>query len=236
MRGGRRRGSQRPGRAGTAPIAGARAARCRVEASSVQDLPDGGRRHGDAKLEQLALDPAVAPQWILPRQAQHQLLDPGGLGGRPGLRHPLVSYFFAVGLRCQARSVAGVTGNISDQRRRDTICASAANQTRSAGSYRTRPTWRRSTTFSCRSTSTSATVAWSLRNSTTIRPGIRHISALADLVRPPSQSSPPSSLSGTVQVNQSIEYSGGTTSCGGVLWVLRPSPHAATAATPRRPA
>jgi hypothetical protein len=31
-----------------------------------------------------------------------------------------------------------------------------------------------------------------------------------DLVHPPSQSSPPSSLSGTVQVNQSIEYSGGT--------------------------
>jgi hypothetical protein len=70
------------------PPAGARAARCRVEASSVQDLPDGGRRHGDAKLEQLALDPAVAPQWILPRQAQHQLLDPRGCGRAAGPAPP----------------------------------------------------------------------------------------------------------------------------------------------------
>jgi hypothetical protein len=52
----------------------------------------------------------------------------GVAGGRPGLRRPLVSYFFAASLRCQARSVAGVTGNTSAQRRRDTIRASAAKR------------------------------------------------------------------------------------------------------------
>jgi hypothetical protein len=31
-------------------------------------------------------------------------------GGRPGLRRLLVSYFLAASLRCQASSVAGVTG------------------------------------------------------------------------------------------------------------------------------
>jgi hypothetical protein len=83
------------------------------------------------------LDPAMAPQRILPRQAQRQSPDTRVAGGRPGLRRPLVSYFFAASLRCQARSVAGVTGSTSGQRRRDRIRASAANQARSAGSYRT---------------------------------------------------------------------------------------------------
>jgi hypothetical protein len=32
------------------------------------------------------------------------------VGGRPGLRRLPVSYFFAASLRCQASSVAGVTG------------------------------------------------------------------------------------------------------------------------------
>lgn len=40
------------------------------------------------------------------------------VGVRPGLR-PLVSYFRAASLRCQASSVAGVTGKTSAQRRRD---------------------------------------------------------------------------------------------------------------------
>jgi hypothetical protein len=35
---------------------------------------------------------------------------PGTVGGRSGLRRLLVSYFFAASLRCQASSVAGVTG------------------------------------------------------------------------------------------------------------------------------
>ena len=60
-------------------------------------------------------------------------------GGRPGLRRVLVPYFRAASLRCQAGSVAGVTGKIPAQRRRGTKCVSAVTQARSAGSYRTRP-------------------------------------------------------------------------------------------------
>src|SRR5450631_2005405 len=55
------------------------------------------------------------------------------IGGRPGLRWLLVSYFLVASLRCQARSVAGVTGKISVQRLRGRNRASAANHTRSAG-------------------------------------------------------------------------------------------------------
>ena len=87
---------------------------------------------------------------------------PGPVGGRPGLRRLLVSYFPAASLRCQASSVAGVIGKMPAQRLRGMSRASAANHTRSAGSYRTRPAWRRSTAFSCRSTSSSASFARSL--------------------------------------------------------------------------
>ena len=52
---------------------------------------------------------------------------PGTVGGRPGLRRLLVSYFLAASLRCQASSVAGVTGKISVQRLRGRSRASAAN-------------------------------------------------------------------------------------------------------------
>ena len=83
----------------------------------------------------------------------------GIVGGRPGFRRLLVSYFFAASLRCQASSVAGVTGKTSAQRLRCISRAKAVNQARSAGSYRTRPTCRRSTAFSCRSTSSSASFA-----------------------------------------------------------------------------
>jgi hypothetical protein len=61
------------------------------------------------------------------------------VGGRPGLRHLLVPYFFAASLRCQASSVAGVTGKTSLQRLRGMSRASAESQARSAGSYSTRP-------------------------------------------------------------------------------------------------
>ena len=55
-------------------------------------------------------------------------------GGRLGLRRLLVSYFPAASQRCQATSVAGVTGKTSAQRLRGMSRASAANQGRSAGS------------------------------------------------------------------------------------------------------
>jgi hypothetical protein len=45
------------------------------------------------------------------------------------LRRLLVSYFFAASLRCQASSVAGVTGKTSAQRLRRISRASAANPT-----------------------------------------------------------------------------------------------------------
>jgi hypothetical protein len=95
---------------------------------------------------------------------------------RPGLRRLLVSYFFAASLRCQASSVAGVTGKTSAQRLRGISRARAVNLARSAGSYRTRPTCRRSTAFSCRSTSSSAPFARSPRKTRTARPSTRHVS------------------------------------------------------------
>jgi hypothetical protein len=59
--------------------------------------------------------------------------------GRPGGRRLLVSYLLAASLRCQASSVAGVTGKTPAQRRRGMNRVSAVNHARSAGSYRTRP-------------------------------------------------------------------------------------------------
>jgi hypothetical protein len=91
------------------------------------------------------------------------------VGGRPGRRRLLVSYFLAASLRCQASNVAGVTGKTSDQRRRGMNCTSAANQARSAVSYRARPAFRRSTAFSCRSASSPASFARSLRKTKTAR-------------------------------------------------------------------
>ncbi len=93
------------------------------------------------------------------------------VGGRPGLRRLLVSYLPAASLRCQASSVAGVTGKTSLQHPRGTSRASAASQARSAGSYRTRATCRRSTAFSWRRTSNSASLDRSRRNCMASRPG-----------------------------------------------------------------
>ena len=61
---------------------------------------------------------------------------PGTVGGRPGLRRLLMSYLFAASLRCQARSVAGVTGKTPVQRLRGRSRASAASHARSAGANR----------------------------------------------------------------------------------------------------
>jgi len=55
-------------------------------------------------------------------------------------------------------------------------CVSAANQARSAGSYRTRPACRRSTAFSCRSTSNSASLSPSPRTIRTARLNSQRIS------------------------------------------------------------
>ena len=57
------------------------------------------------------------------------------VAGRPGLRRLLVSYFLAASLRCQASSVAGVTGRIPAQRRLGTNRVNAANRERAASSH-----------------------------------------------------------------------------------------------------
>jgi hypothetical protein len=78
------------------------------------------------------------------------------VGGRPGRRRWVKSHLRATSRRCQASSVAEVTGNTSPHRSRGISRDSAASHSRSAAWYRTRPIWRRSTAFSCRSTKSSA--------------------------------------------------------------------------------
>jgi hypothetical protein len=92
-----------------------RPARCRVDARGPQDLPDGGLRDRHAGFRQFAVDPAVPHGGFSFAGRTMSRVMPGTVGGRPGLRRLLVSYFFAASLRCQARSVAGVTGKISAQ-------------------------------------------------------------------------------------------------------------------------
>ncbi len=150
----------------------ARAARRRIDARGTQDLPYRGRRDRYAELGQFAVDPAVSPERVLLRQAKDKASDARDNRQAAG-RLLLVSYLRAASLRCQARSVAGV-GKISVQRRRGSSRASAANHTRSAGSYRTLSACRRRIAFSCRSSS--ASFAMSLRNSSTARPSIRRTS------------------------------------------------------------
>ena len=64
-------GREDPGSLGVQelPPGGVGAARCRVDAGGVQDLPDGGPRYGDAGLQQFAPGSGGTPQRILPRQA-----------------------------------------------------------------------------------------------------------------------------------------------------------------------
>ena len=66
------------------PPARARAPRCRIDARSMQDLPHGGRRDSHAELREFAVDPAVSPQRILPRQADDKACD----GPPPRRREP----------------------------------------------------------------------------------------------------------------------------------------------------
>jgi hypothetical protein len=117
----------------------ARPARRRIDARSMQDLPDGGRRNRHAELHQLTVDAAESPQRILPRQADNKAGD-SRAGRRPSRLAPLARVVLA---RCQP-TVPGqqrrwVTGKTSAQRPCGTSRASAANQARSPGSYRTRP-------------------------------------------------------------------------------------------------
>ena len=98
------------------PPGRARAARRWIDARSMQDLPDSGRGDRHAELGQFAVDAAVSPQWILFARRTTRRVMPGPVGGRPGVRRLLVSYLPATSLRCQASSVAGVTGKMAAQR------------------------------------------------------------------------------------------------------------------------
>jgi hypothetical protein len=100
------------------PPSRACAAGRRIDARAAQDLPHRGRRDCHAELGQLAVDPAVSPQRISVARRTARRAMPWTVGGRPGLRRLLVSYFFATSLRCQASTVAGVTGKTSVQRLR----------------------------------------------------------------------------------------------------------------------
>jgi hypothetical protein len=141
----------------------ARPTRRRIDARTAQDLPDGRRRNCHAELDELGVDPLVSPQRVLPRQADDKAGDARACRRAygPAALARVVLLFPAASLRCQASSVAGVTGKTSAQRPRGTSRHSAANQARSADSYRTRPTCRRSTAFSWRSASN---LRWHLRS------------------------------------------------------------------------
>jgi hypothetical protein len=92
----------------------------------MQYLPDRGRRDGEAKLGQFAVDPARYPHsGVLLRQPNDKAGDPKG--SWPGLRRLLVSYLGAASLRCQASRVGGVTGKIPVRRLRGRSRASVAN-------------------------------------------------------------------------------------------------------------
>jgi hypothetical protein len=67
-------------------------ARCRIDAGGTQDRLDGRRRDRDAELDQLAVNPPVPPQRVLPRQAD------GKTGDAPDRRRP-------AGLASRARVV-----------------------------------------------------------------------------------------------------------------------------------
>jgi hypothetical protein len=66
----RKAGGDDPGGLGAQKLVPGRAcaARSGIDPRGMEDLPDGGRRDAHAQLGQLAVDPAVAPQRILPRQ------------------------------------------------------------------------------------------------------------------------------------------------------------------------
>ena len=101
---------------------------------------------------------------------------PGTVGGRPGLRLLLMSYLLAASPAVSGQECRWRDGEDFGPAPRGMRRASAANHTRSAGSYRIRPAWRRSTAFSCRSTSSSASFDWSPRNARAVKPSIRRTS------------------------------------------------------------
>ena len=144
-------------------------------ARGMQDLPHGRRRDCRAGFHEFAMNAAVSLQRILLRQANDQA------GDAPDCRRP-------PWLAPLARAVLpgrqpAVPGQQRRQRHGKDLGPAPARhkpfQRREpgpAGSYRTRPACRRSTAFSCRSTSSSASFARSPRNARTARLSTRQVS------------------------------------------------------------
>ena len=172
-----------------------------------------------------------SPKRALLRQADGGPGDALDRGGRPG-RRVLVSYFHAVSRRCRARSVAGCHREDPGPLPPRDEPASAANQARSAGSYRIRPAFRRNTAFSCRSTSNSASFARSPRKTSATRPNSQRLRRyeIFRSTRTANQHHTRPGPRQKQQVKPTIEYSGGTG------WGACHSPGAAIgAAISRRP-
>jgi hypothetical protein len=87
-----------------------RSARRGIDTGLVQDVPDRGGGDVVAEPDQFALHAPVSPARVLSCQADDELLDCRRGGGRPGWRRAVWSHFHETSLRCQARTVAGVTG------------------------------------------------------------------------------------------------------------------------------
>jgi hypothetical protein len=107
------------------------------------------------------------------------------------------------------RSVAGVTRKTPVQCLRGPSLASAANHARSAGSYRTRPTWWRSTAFSCLSTSSGILRLVAVEHQEG-HAGHTAGQQVDDLEQHSASNHHSVQLLATMQVSRAIEYSSGT--------------------------
>lgn len=108
------------------PPGGTRAARCRIDARSAQDLPDGGLRDRHAEFGQFALDPAVSPPRILLRQPDGKAGDaPGPSAGGPA--RAACSCRTSSRLACGARRAMSLA---SQGRLRSSACGVSAGPAR----------------------------------------------------------------------------------------------------------
>jgi hypothetical protein len=139
---------------------------------------------------------------------------PAAVGGRPGSRRLLVSYLLPTSLRCQASSVAGVLG-----RCQSSACggeAVPARRTAPGRSAHIAPGRPAAAAPQPRAGAQSGRHSSPGRRGTPGQPG-RECGTSADRQPPTAPGQPTITASGlltTVQVNQLIEYSCSTTSCG----------------------
>jgi hypothetical protein len=134
-----------------------------IDPGVVQDLPDRGGCDRVAEPDKLALYPPVPPPRVVRRDADDELADRGCRGRPPGTPPAGVVPF--------AGDQAPVPGQQRRRGHREHLAApvprnqpgQCGKHNRSAGWQRIRPIWRRSTVFSCRRTSSSASLDTSPR-------------------------------------------------------------------------